>query len=274
MDMCLWLKILRPRNLEKLEIIRFNGNYGDFICHPNSIEFIDILPRSLNIQICTNGSIRSKDYWIQLSKILQEFKNHRVMFALDGATNASHSKHRINTKFENVLENASTFINSGGIAGWQIISFEENKNDIIKARHLAKQYGFQTFNIINSYGDFESLSKLNKKDFLIYKRMDFDESNFPFINDLNTDKDCFWTRYKQLQIMADGTVWPCCWTAIDPFNRIDRIKDLPLLSLNDFYIDEIIEHDLFKKYFYQEIKSPDEKSFCNKNCPGRINSFY
>lgn len=272
----LWTSIISDDNLRHVETLYFNGNFGDFICHPESLEFISkIKKKSLNLILSTNGSIRSEDYWINLAKILTEFRDHVVIFAIDGVTQDIHSSHRENTNFDKVFRNAKTFISAGGNAAWQFITFEQNKNQIKDAFTLAKSNNFQNFFLQNSYSPIlinssgKYLNSLSTHEYLsLSKIFGFSKKKISqHHNGIITN--CPWTRLQRLQIYADGTVWPCCWLT-DSVESIRKLKENHIIpNLKEHSIEEIISLPLYQDFFTKLID--DNHSFCGKSCPAKYN---
>ena len=76
-----------------------------------------------------------------------------INFDLDGLWDTHHI-YRINTKFENVFENAKSVISSTDAqVHWKYIVFEHNKHQVEEARALAEQTGFTTFSTVKTSRD-------------------------------------------------------------------------------------------------------------------------
>jgi MoaA/NifB/PqqE/SkfB family radical SAM enzyme len=227
MSLEIWNKVIQSLINSNIKTIKFNGNFGDFICHPTSLDFLKLLPKNLNIEISTNGSIRTNEYWKELAKILLDFKNHIVIFGIDGIDQTSHSRHRINTEYNRIINNAQVFIQSGGIAAWKMITFKENKDQILEARRLAIQYKFKRFLLLNSYTQKlnNNLTALDQKEYFNLLKFNYDFSPLEKIAGKNGQENCFWNNMRMLQIMSDGSVWPCCYMALDDLEALPFIKN-------------------------------------------------
>ena len=127
------------------------GNYGDpCACR----EFVDIYEyvRELNPGIglaCnTNGSLRNPAWWARLGAVMRQDQNsgNYCTFSLDGLEDTNHL-YRRNTNWKKIMENATAFINAGGVAHWDYIVFEHNQHQVEEARELAKAMGFKNFNV-------------------------------------------------------------------------------------------------------------------------------
>jgi len=125
------------------------GNFGDpCACR----EFVDIYEyiREINPGISlacnTNGSLRNKDWWYRLGKVIGGNRGDYCTFSLDGLEDTNHL-YRRNTNWKKIMENAEAFISAGGIAHWDYIVFEHNEHQVDEAKELAKSMGFKNFNV-------------------------------------------------------------------------------------------------------------------------------
>lgn len=127
------------------------GNFGD-PCACRDLSKIYQYAREVNpgiaLAINTNGSLRTTDWWYDLGTVMRHEQNpgNYCTFSIDGLEDTNHI-YRRNTKFNKIIENAKAYIEAGGIAHWDFIVFEHNEHQIEEARTLAKQMGFQNFNI-------------------------------------------------------------------------------------------------------------------------------
>ena len=140
--------ILQPEFLKQLTRgISFNGNLGDFGAAKDGVEIVKYLvehqvEQQAKVYINTNGSMRTPDWWEQLA-----LPGVTIGFALDGASQLTHSLYRQNTKFSTVIKNAQTFIQHGGRAVWKMIKFDHNVHQIDTCRELSKELGFRDFEL-------------------------------------------------------------------------------------------------------------------------------
>jgi MoaA/NifB/PqqE/SkfB family radical SAM enzyme len=135
--------------LNQINNYYFCGNFGDPLLNNDLIPMIEYsvsVNPNLHMWINTNGSLRSKDWWQQLAKSLP--KNHKVVFAIDGLED-THSIYRVGTNFNTIIENAKTFIASGGRAEWAFIRFKHNEHQVSKIKKLASDLNFVNLAIKN-----------------------------------------------------------------------------------------------------------------------------
>jgi len=224
-------KILPYNILKQIKHINFNGNLGDFAVAQDAdkiLEYVaDYVP---NIQVETNGSVKSEEWWSKLAK-----SNVQIMFALDGL-NDTHNLHRIDTNFQKILKNAIAFINNGGYAIWKFIKFNHNNHQINAAKELANKLGFKHFIVINSErnncavfersGEFShwigktqsERNRIQKHEYIFDSTYDF-EVACNSIQHPNAIINCI-DHYdtKKIFIAGDGSVYPCCFTGIFPLS--------------------------------------------------------
>lgn len=277
MSMQTWKNLVSNNNLSNIKRLYFNGNYGDFIVHPNSIDFLDAIPKKeIEIVISTNGGTKSLTYWNDLSNILKKFSNHLVIFGIDGTTDDIHQLHRRNVPLDKVLANAKTFIDNGGNASWQFVTFRHNLYEISKAYITAFRLGFKEFFLHNSYvssitgTDNFQLESLDSEEFAkLYKTYYFSFHTLEGISDRydKLNSICPWVGLKRVQINSDGTVWPCCWTAdvaINPL-ELDLTSNIPNINACD--LKDVIESSFFQEIITSKIHQ--KNGYCDTACRGK-----
>lgn len=130
-------------DLSNIESFFINGNYGDFVTHPQAIEIIEYLKTgapNARVRINTNGSARNTDWWKKLATI----KNLRINFAIDGLED-THHLYRRSTNWKMILDNARHFVQAGGYAEWTMTIFEHNEHQVEECRKISNDLGFKTF---------------------------------------------------------------------------------------------------------------------------------
>ena len=221
--------ILNNDVLTQLKGITFCGNLGDPIINDDLLQMIDhinLINPEIYVNIHTNGSMRTPQWWKLLASKLP--RKHNVIFALDGLSD-THSIYRIGTNFEKIIENASAFISENGNAEWAFITFKHNQHQIDQAKEMSKNLGFNTFQVKNSTR-FIGEPRLRVKD----KNGNFkyflepadnigltyvDQSVIDNYKDIvkNSDIDCVVKKNKSVYIDHLGDVYPCCWLGASPF---------------------------------------------------------
>ena len=148
---------IRPDELTNLTEIRFCGAIDESAANPHLFDIINYFNDSFVrhnkmffIDIRTNGSLKTTSWWKQLAQTLPS--NHSVSFGIDGSDELS-EKYRVGSSFKKVINNATAFIEAGGLADWQFIEFEHNKHQVEEAQQKARDLGFKSFNVMTSSRD-------------------------------------------------------------------------------------------------------------------------
>ena len=130
---------------DNLEKINFCGDVGDPCTAPNFIEVCKVIQRknpNIVITVSTNGGMKSAEWWAELGNILRP--KDVVVFGIDGLEDTNWI-YRVNVRWSKLMGNVKSFINAGGHAHWQFISFSHNEHQIPLARELSNELGFKDF---------------------------------------------------------------------------------------------------------------------------------
>ena len=134
--------------LKQLRHVYACGNNGDPLMAKDCLEIFEYLEQNTHpdcqLDIHTNGSLRNKDWWSRLAKVLN--KRGRVIFAIDGWA-GEHEIYRRGTSWEKIIENAKTFIAAGGRARSDTIVFEHNEARIEELEKYLLSIGFESVNL-------------------------------------------------------------------------------------------------------------------------------
>lgn len=214
--------ILKPDFLAQLKSVWINGNFGDMLMNPDTVDIIKYIKQhsSAAIDISTNGGARNREFWQDLAKL-----QVTVHFCIDGLED-THSIYRQNTVYSVVMANAQTFIAAGGRAIWKMIRFDHNAHQITAAKNLAKQLGFVYHNLVD-HGRSNS-PVFNKKKQLTRIIGQVSESDFEVLQQTRFDPKiiiptrsttaitCKAQVKKELYISSTGDVYPCCFMGYYP----------------------------------------------------------
>ena len=149
-------KFFPPEFCKQLRWFLSCGNYGEPAAHPHALEimrwFRDNGTR--NVSIGTNGSSRDPKFWKEAAEIIngpggsrgniKNWAGGRVTFSIDGLEDTNHL-YRIGARWDKLMANTEAFINAGGRARWQFITFNHNSHQLQRARDMAKELGFAEF---------------------------------------------------------------------------------------------------------------------------------
>ena len=224
-------QILKPEFLKQIKNILFNGNLGDFGLAKDGVEIVQYLVENKvpTINIYSNGSMRSPDWWAQLA-----LPGVKVGFALDGLAD-THSLYRQDTDWNTIIKNAQAYIVAGGEAIWRFIPFKHNQHQEEECKKLAKELGFKYFNNI---GDGRNNGPVYTRtgDFSHWLGDPWNDTRAPSIQEMiqghiswydsktvQSSKDitpvnigCNHKRNKELYIAANGEIYPCCYLGYYP----------------------------------------------------------
>ena len=217
-------------NLEmfpNLELIELCGNRGDSIAAKNFSSQLDVLvdyisTKNCKISFSTNGSLRNKEWWTAFGKQLSKF-DHNVVFAIDGLEDTNHI-YKQRTNFNKIIDNARSFIASGGRAIWKFLPFKHNEHQILDALKLSRELGFVDFKFV-------------KKPVVPLTTFDWKQKQFIKIHAWSQQQDyipnhidatnCDHLRLNQVYMSAEGKFHLCCHLqpSTDPveFNHLPEV---------------------------------------------------
>jgi MoaA/NifB/PqqE/SkfB family radical SAM enzyme len=272
-----WFTLEILSNLDRLYMC---GNRGDPIVARDTLEIFQYIKQSnkkIELGMNTNGSSRNKEWWTELAET-----NVVVRFGIDGLED-THSLYRIGTNWKKIIENASIFINAGGIAIWDMLVFDHNKHQVDDCQLLANKLGFKNFNIKHTsrFRD-EYLKVLTKEGLTSHNIYPSDKSKHlkqtidNYDTSLHNNITCKVLKDKSIYINSQGYVIPCCWLDIHSMYPMHKSKidildnNIDFLSLKDFSLSEIFNKGDFNKI--SNLWKSKSLLECNKQC-GKIDKF-
>lgn len=242
-----WFSVPFIKQLDKFYMC---GNLGDPIIAKDTVPIFNYI-RSLNpnihLQMHTNGSARDKKFWEDLA-----YLDVIVVFGLDGLED-THSKYRINTDFNKIIENAKTFINAGGEARWDMLVFQHNQHQTEECEKLAYELGFKEFQKKDSSrfkdGKYIVLDDAGKPIDTLYptdRSVSFIEKIEDAKSETKPTISCKAKNANEMYIGANGAVSPCCWIdlewlppvsneRIDYMGKIGKFPNLRTTSLEEIF---------------------------------------
>ena len=220
LSLALIQKSLSPTFIAQLDEILINGNFGDFVMNTESEQIISYFLAhnpTLKVQVTTNGSARTADFWRNLGSM-----GISTFFCLDGLEEVHHL-HRQDTVWQRIINNALTFKAAGGYAVWKMILFDHNRDQVDECKRLSKELGFDEFCLVDEGRDtgpvFDRSGNLSHN---IGKHVGFnsvgeviDFKNHHTITLPQPAKKlrCATKESSSIFISADGKVYPCCYLA-------------------------------------------------------------
>lgn len=284
--------------LTQIRYIYFCGNYGDPIMSTHLLDIVkycrDTNPE-IELGIHTNGSARNESWWKELAESLPI--NHCVHFALDGLED-THHLYRIGTSFKKIIDNAKTFIKSGGRAEWVFLCFKHNEHQVEEARELAKELGFfrfihkrtirfvekPWFDVLDRSGNVQYKLEAPVEHTMTYIKPEMIKGYKKIVESAKIE--CKVQEEKSIYIDAFKTLWPCCWIGAIPYiysypselahtyqsDQISAINQLVedvggyrSINLSNRSIKEILEDNKWKN-IWSEYWRDKKLATCAKVC--------
>lgn len=282
--------IFKPNFLKQLTRIYINGNYGDIVMNPETVDIVQYFRehnKNLTIDISTNGSARNQTFWQDLATV-----NAKVSFCLDGLED-THHLYRQNTSWQTIIKNAKTFIGAGGQAGWKFIKFDHNIHQLNACLELSKKLGFTRFqtvdhgrnigpvfdkhgnhtHVIGKYSgptEFKMLFHKKKTDTVLLE-------DIVDVREPKKKISCDTTTRKSIYIAANGDVSPCCWTGFYPttyrageYLQAVNSQLAPLIARNnalEHSIEDCIQwFDTVKQSWNHNTYEQGRLVVCDDNC--------
>ena len=289
-------KVIFPSTIIKqVELITQCGNYGDIVASNTILDCLEWLRENgstAHINIMTNGSARTADWWKRLASIID--LNGRVIFSIDGLKDTNHL-YRVGAIWNKVIENANTYIENGGRARWDYLIFDHNQHQVEEAEKLAREIGFESFYVKNTS------RFINDKNYLTGKvseeetlKQPTDEkyrstSSEKFVNIIDkhntwenyineTTIDCKFQKQSALFVDFQARLWPCTWVAAPiHFAKIDNIQTKQIHSLMEHYgttfnslrhhtLEDVLTHEWFANNLVSSWKTDEKLMTCGRTC--------
>jgi hypothetical protein len=139
-------RLLPERVIYRLDKMYMCGNYGDPAANRDTLSIFSYF-RSVNSSITlgmnTNGGLQNAYWWADLANVLYKPTDY-VVFSIDGLEDTNHL-YRKGVSWDRVMQNAKTFIDSGGNAHWDMLVFKHNEHQVAACEQLARDMGFKWF---------------------------------------------------------------------------------------------------------------------------------
>lgn len=215
------------KRFPNLHAVQLCGNYGDPIASSNIIEAIQLIKKyAQKIQIHTNGSLRNTAWWSGLANELKDIE-HDVWFGIDGLEGI-HEIYRQGTSFTKIIDNATTFINSGGYATWQFIPYAHNEHQVKECLRLSQKLKFKKFKLAKLYRN-KRLVKHYKtgEEFELLPTKEFQNIvQISKYNDEVKESDCMHLTQPSIYVAANGKLNYCCYKGNLGQSQFDTVDEL------------------------------------------------
>lgn len=258
-----------PQFITQLDKLYMCGNLGDPVIAKDTVKIFEYCRthnENIMLSMNTNGSARDDKFWKQLAEL-----DVTVRFGIDGLSD-THSLYRKGTVFEKILNNAKTFISSGGVAIWDMLVFKHNEHQVDECNRLSKELGFQQF-IRKDTSRFKDnkldvLDSSGKKIYMLYPSQKSSEISKK-IGAEYSNINCK-VKSGSLYVSSHGIVTPCCWLELSEIphvnpSRIDYLTKIgDYVSLYDYSLQDIFNSGLFNKI--ESSWKTDPLHECKRQC--------
>jgi len=280
--------------IKTIQKITFCGDDGDPIYAKEFLlicGWIKIINPTIHLVIVTNGSYKKKLWWMDLSRILNEYDE--IQWSIDGWDQASNEQYRVNCDWDSILLGLHTFrtFNSKTYTTLATIIFKFNEDYLEYIRQLAMAYKIDQWQLTRStkfgsvypdtYGLFDPLEPRPEN---VADGHRFDRSYVNFTLRLPPSDELKETFFKKanelihnggqpalcyvgtkgLYLKANGVLYPCCWTA----NRYDHNKDIIAVAESRFNLNNRTLVEILKDEYW----STDFLKFDNLECRTKCTS--
>lgn len=174
------------------------GTWGDPIMNKDIFYIVEYIIKncSADIQINTNGSMRSPDWWWDLGVL--GGRRLKVWFDIDGVNQEMHNLYRQKTDLNKIKENVESYCSTNAIANAHVIVFKHNEN------HLYEIYDFIRNLGITGEVIFELSNRFNRESIFSFtdnngNHLKLEQATIvdhPLINGKNPIRDHNWKKQK------------------------------------------------------------------------------
>jgi sulfatase maturation enzyme AslB (radical SAM superfamily) len=287
MDLSVISKNLQLDKLSSLRHVLLQGDKGDPCMNHRIDDFIDMFATHKNspwINLVTNGSIRNQKWWQKLGQ--KKYHNLKVTFSIDGLHDTNHL-YRIGLDFDDIINNARSFIDAGGIAEWKFILFQHNQHQIHEAKKLSEQLGFRNFSIALP----EASRFKNQKNWKVIKDSETTYTislpditlpdNFKITNvdsklltsEPDNNEICPYLRNARIYLTASHKVIPCCMMHfdidLDYFGRdylLKLVDSFESIDLSIHSLESILNNEFYTKNLNQSFVTGKWHNTCVNSC--------
>lgn len=257
-----------PEFVKQLKKLYMCGNLGDPIIAKDTLEIFSYCRYNnpnIMLSMNTNGSARNSKFWKMLAEL-----QVTVRFGIDG-DKQTHSIYRKGTDYDLIIKNASTYIEYGGMAIWDMLVFEHNKHQVEDCRKLSEEMGFVQFVAKNTARFKENkLDVIDTKGMKIYTLYPSNKSKQLSKTEVEPSEIKCKVKDGGIYVTSNGIVTPCCWLGLDELphhnpSRIDYLSRIgKFYSLQENTLQEIFDSKVFEKIENTWIDNPLLE--CSKQC--------
>jgi hypothetical protein len=270
-------EIVFSSDLENLAKVYFCGSHGDPLTHPHLLSVLNYCKnRDIQIEIFTNGSLRSVSWWRDLVDTLSE--NDRIIFGIDGIE--TNHLYRQNTDIDKILERLSICCKSQVKTQWDFIPFKHNEHELNQCREIAKSMSVDEFRLRKTARfKHDNHSVRNPVTGIVTHRLepptdislrhpDFDQlkilSTMPLPTDYNIN--CIYKNNNRMYVNSRLQVLPCSYIGSDLESGKTIRPDQLQIPVDELNLKQNTWMEILAGNFY---KNNLVESFTDTNTIGR-----
>lgn len=236
------------------------GNYGDPIYHPEFHDLVNKLKqRGSTLNITTNGSYRTSDWWQQLVSVLDS--SDVITFSVDGLPK-NFTQYRVNADWPSIEQAMKICAKSRAKTVWKYIVFLYNQESIETANQLSQELGLDKFYVSLSDRFDEQTEYLKPNmEFLgsrYSEQQNWKKNHTPGV----LNPKC--TTQKEHFVSAEGYYVPCCYLHDHRFYYKTQFgKSKSLYKISDTTLSQILAQSAVVEFYDTLSQQPG----CQYNCP-------
>lgn len=235
-------KRFRREDWPALVGVNFCGSIDEPTSHPEFFKIVEFFKEwNININIATNGSIRTEQWWTRLGETLAGTK-HMVHWGIDGIDELS-EEYRVGSNFKKVEKNFRAYNKAGGRSTWQFIVMDHNEHQLPLLEDKAKEEGFKATKVIYS----------NRQ----HKKSDKGDVEYVVPDVVEVPEvECRYLHGGYVFINHKGDVIPCCYMNNEHLEMSSPNYKPSGKPMRQKYVDMWMEHGgpLATNMKYNEIK--------------------
>lgn len=207
-------KIVDDNDFTEIEL----SNNGEIFLNPHLIDIIKYAYKK-NIGLTACNGVNLNTLSDKMAEALVKYQFLELTISIDGASQESYSKYRINGNYDQVLDNLKKILyykkkynSSKPNILWKFILFGHNEHEILKAKKEAEKLGIQIIFDMNWDKDF---SPVVNKEFILRETnisYEHDSTERIILNYQKNNSNWFFCKFLwvQPQINWDGQILGCC----------------------------------------------------------------
>lgn len=156
-------KLYPPETMEHIYKFDFCGTFGDPVMTKDIHEILTYIANNSNcqIQIHTNGSMRTEDWWWNMGVLFKE--RLEVIFAIEGTTQDQHSFYRQNTDLFTVMNNMESIAATKAFVNVFCVVHKHNQDSLYDIAVMCRDAGADNIWFCPSNRFYESTGRTSFK---------------------------------------------------------------------------------------------------------------